>query len=161
MLAVIDNYDSFTWNLVQILGELGAEPTVFRNDTVTPAELRSLGATCLVVSPGPCTPAEAGVSVAAIRSLGSTTPTLGVCLGHQAIGEAYGGRTVRAARTVHGKVSPIHPQRRPYLRRDPVADARDPLPFAGHGAPTAGWAGSHRLELRRGRPGRDPGPPAP
>ena len=107
MLAVIDNYDSFTWNLVQILGELGAEPRVFRNDTVTPAELLGLGTTRLVVSPGPCTPAEAGVSVEAVRQLGSTTPTLGVCLGHQAIGEAYGGRTVRATRTVHGKVSPI------------------------------------------------------
>ena len=107
MLSVIDNYDSFTWNLVQLLGELGAEPRVFRNDTVTPAELRGRGTTRLVVSPGPCTPARAGVSVAAIRELGPTTPTLGVCLGHQAIGEAYGGRTVRAARTVHGKVSAI------------------------------------------------------
>lgn len=107
MLAIIDNYDSFTWNLVQILGELGAEPRVFRNDAVTPAELRGLGTTRLVVSPGPCTPAEAGASVAAIRELGPTTPTLGVCLGHQAIGEAYGGRTIRAARTVHGKVSGI------------------------------------------------------
>jgi len=107
MLAVIDNYDSFTWNLVQILGELGAEPRVFRNDEVTPADLLRLGTTRLVVSPGPCTPAEAGISVEAIRRLGSTTPTLGVCLGHQAIGEAYGGRTVRAARTVHGKISPV------------------------------------------------------
>ncbi len=107
MLAVIDNYDSFTWNLVQILGELGAGPRVFRNDEVTPADLLRLGTTRLVVSPGPCTPAEAGVSVEAIRRLGSTTPTLGVCLGHQAVGEAYGGRTVRAARTVHGKISPV------------------------------------------------------
>jgi len=107
MLAVIDNYDSFTWNLVQILGEFGAEPRVFRNDAVTAAELLRLGTTRLVVSPGPCTPAEAGVSVEAIRRLGPTIPTLGVCLGHQAIGEAYGGRTVRAARTVHGKVSAV------------------------------------------------------
>lgn len=107
MLAVIDNYDSFTWNLVQILGELGAEPRVFRNDEVTPAELLRLGTTRLVVSPGPCSPAEAGISVEAIRRLGSTTATLGVCLGHQAVGEAYGGRTVRAARTVHGKISPV------------------------------------------------------
>lgn len=107
MLAVIDNYDSFTWNLVQILGDLGEEPRVFRNDTVTPAGLRRLGTRRLVVSPGPCTPAEAGVSVEAIRELGPSTPTLGVCLGHQSIAEAYGGRTVRATRTVHGKVSPV------------------------------------------------------
>lgn len=107
MLAVIDNYDSFTWNLVQILGELGEEPRVFRNDKVTPAELKRLGIRRLVVSPGPCTPAEAGVSVEAVRELGPSTPTLGVCLGHQSIAEAYGGRTVRATRTVHGKVSPI------------------------------------------------------
>ena len=107
MLAVIDNYDSFTWNLVQILGELGEEPRVFRNDAVTPAELRRLGTRRLVVSPGPCTPALAGVSVEAIRELGPSTPTLGVCLGHQSIAEAYGGRTIRATRAVHGKVSPI------------------------------------------------------
>ena len=107
MLAVIDNYDSFTWNLVQILGELGEAPRVFRNDTVTPAQLRRLGTRRLVVSPGPRTPAEAGVSVEAIRELGPSIPTLGVCLGHQSIAEAYGGRTIRATRTVHGKVSPI------------------------------------------------------
>ncbi|MXW18339.1 MAG: aminodeoxychorismate/anthranilate synthase component II [Gemmatimonadetes bacterium] len=107
MLAVIDNYDSFTWNLVQILGELGEEPRVFRNDAVTPEELRRLGTGRLVVSPGPCTPAEAGISVEAIRELGPSTPTLGVCLGHQSIAAAYGGRTVRATRAVHGKVSSI------------------------------------------------------
>lgn len=107
MLAVIDNYDSFTWNLVQILGELGEAPRVFRNDAVTAEELRRLGTRRLVVSPGPCTPAEAGVSVEAIRELGPSTPTLGVCLGHQSIAEAYGGSTVRAPRTVHGKVSAI------------------------------------------------------
>lgn len=105
MLAVIDNYDSFTWNLVQILGELGERPRVYRNDEVTPVELRGAGVTRLVVSPGPCTPAEAGVSVDAIRELGPRVPTLGVCLGHQAIGEAFGGRTIRAAKTVHGKTS--------------------------------------------------------
>ena len=107
MLAVIDNYDSFTWNLVQILGDLGQNPRVFRNDTVTTGELRRAGTTRLVVSPGPRTPAEAGISVAAIRELGPSTPTLGVCLGHQAIGEAYGGRTIRAAKTVHGKTSMV------------------------------------------------------
>lgn len=105
MLVVIDNYDSFTWNLVQILGDLGQEPRVYRNDAVTPEELRRAGTTRLVISPGPKTPSEAGVSIAAIRALGPEVPTLGVCLGHQAIGEAYGGRTIRAARTVHGKTS--------------------------------------------------------
>ena len=107
MLAVIDNYDSFTWNLVQILGDLGQDPRVYRNDAVTPGDLRQEGITRLVVSPGPRTPADAGVSVAAIRQLGPEVPTLGVCLGHQAIGEAYGGRTIRATRTVHGKTSLI------------------------------------------------------
>ena len=119
MLAIIDNYDSFTWNIVQILGDLGVEPRVFRNDAVTAGELLALGTTRLVVSPGPCTPAEAGVSVNAIRQLGSTIPTLGVCLGHQAIGEAYGGRTVRAARTVHGKISPIEHNGDPLFARIP------------------------------------------
>lgn len=107
MLAVIDNYDSFTWNLVQMFGELGEDPQVFRNDQITPGELLRRGTTRLVVSPGPCTPGEAGVSVEAIRTLGATTPVLGVCLGHQAVGEAYGGRTIRAARTVHGKIGSI------------------------------------------------------
>ena len=107
MLAVIDNYDSFTWNLVQAFGALGEEPRVFRNDATTPDALERAGVTRLVVSPGPCTPTEAGISVAAIRRFGPRVPTLGVCLGHQAIGEAYGGDTVRAARAVHGKTSPV------------------------------------------------------
>ncbi|MCY4572882.1 MAG: aminodeoxychorismate/anthranilate synthase component II [Gemmatimonadetes bacterium] len=107
MLAVIDNYDSFTWNLVQILGDLGERPRVYRNDEVTPGGLRRAGVTRLVVSPGPCTPAEAGISVAAIRELGPAVPVLGVCLGHQAIGEAFGGRTIHAAKTVHGKTSMV------------------------------------------------------
>ena len=161
MLAVIDNYDSFTWNLVQILGELGAEPRVFRNDAVTPAELRRLGTTCLVVSPGPRTPAEAGISVEAIRRLGPTTPTLGVCLGHQAIGEAYGGRTVRAARTVHGKVSPVAHNGDPLFSGIPSPMRVARYPLAGHGAGAAARPRSHRLERRPGRQRRDPGPPAP
>ncbi|HET9986394.1 MAG TPA: aminodeoxychorismate/anthranilate synthase component II [Longimicrobiales bacterium] len=107
MLLVIDNYDSFTWNLVQFLGELGADPLVRRNDELTIAEIADLGPERIVISPGPCTPAEAGVSVEVVRRFGATTPTLGVCLGHQAIGEAYGGRVVRARRTMHGKVSPV------------------------------------------------------
>lgn len=107
MLAIIDNYDSFTWNLVQILGDLGERPRVYRNDETTPGDLRSAGVTRLVVSPGPCTPAEAGISVEAIRDLGPVMPVLGVCLGHQSIGEAFGGRTIRAARAVHGKTSQV------------------------------------------------------
>lgn len=107
MLAVIDNYDSFTWNLVQILGDLGERPRVYRNDEVTPGGLKRAGVTRMVVSPGPCTPTRAGVSVEAIRELGPLVPVLGVCLGHQAIGEAFGGRTIRAARTVHGKASMV------------------------------------------------------
>src|SRR3954462_11841461 len=103
MLLVLDNYDSFTYNLVQYLGELGERPVVKRNDEITVDDIGDLGVTRLVISPGPCTPAEAGISVAAIRKWGSTIPTLGVCLGHQAIGEAYGGRVVRARMLMHGK----------------------------------------------------------
>ncbi len=107
MLLVIDNYDSFTFNLVQLLGELGADPHVIRNDECTIAEISALNPEQIVVSPGPGTPADAGVSVEVFRSLGSQVPTLGVCLGHQALGEAFGGRTVRAVRAMHGKTSPI------------------------------------------------------
>ncbi len=107
MLLVIDNYDSFTFNLVQFLGELGGEPRVVRNDAYSVAEIRDLAPTRIVLSPGPCTPAEAGVCIEVVRELGSTTPILGVCLGHQAIGEAYGGRTIRASRVMHGKTDPI------------------------------------------------------
>ena len=107
MLLVVDNYDSFTWNLVQYLGELGAEPLVVRNDERSVEELRDLAPDHIVISPGPCTPADAGVSVELVRALGASTPILGVCLGHQAIGEAYGGRTIRAGRIMHGKTSPI------------------------------------------------------
>jgi anthranilate synthase component II len=107
MLLVIDNYDSFTWNLVQLIGELGVDPVVRRNDEVTVAEVMALQPERIVISPGPCTPAEAGISVAVVRELGPTTPILGVCLGHQAIGAAYGGEVVRGRRIMHGKVSPI------------------------------------------------------
>jgi anthranilate synthase/aminodeoxychorismate synthase-like glutamine amidotransferase len=107
MLLVIDNYDSFTYNLVQYLGELGAEVVVRRNDEVTVEEVGALAPSAIVLSPGPCTPAEAGVTVEVIRAWGASIPTLGVCLGHQAIGEAYGGKVVRAARAVHGKTSRI------------------------------------------------------
>ena len=107
MLLVIDNYDSFTYNLVQYLGELGADVLVRRNDAVTVDEIGELAPDGIVLSPGPCAPAQAGVTVDVIRAWGATTPILGVCLGHQAIGEAYGGRVVRAARAVHGKTSRI------------------------------------------------------
>ncbi|MDB4889929.1 MAG: glutamine amidotransferase of anthranilate synthase [Gemmatimonadetes bacterium] len=107
MLLVIDNYDSFTYNLVQYLGELGAEIVVHRNDAITVDEISALAPSAMVLSPGPCAPAQAGITVEAIRALSNRIPTLGVCLGHQAIGEAYGGRVVRAARAVHGKTSRI------------------------------------------------------
>jgi anthranilate synthase/aminodeoxychorismate synthase-like glutamine amidotransferase len=107
MLLVIDNYDSFTYNLVQYLGELGAEIVVRRNDAITVDEVGTLGPQGIVLSPGPCAPAQAGVTVDVIRAWGERIPMLGVCLGHQAIGEAYGGRVVRAARAVHGKTSRI------------------------------------------------------
>ena len=107
MLLVIDNYDSFTYNLVQFLGELGAEPVVRRNDQVTVAEIASGGYRGVVISPGPGVPQGAGVSLAAIRELGGKLPILGVCLGHQAIGEAFGGRIVRAPQPIHGKASRV------------------------------------------------------
>jgi anthranilate synthase component 2 len=107
VILVIDNYDSFTWNLVQYLGELGADPVVRRNDELSVEEIEALAPERIVISPGPCTPTEAGVSVDVIRRLGPTTPILGVCLGHQSIGAAYGGDVVRAQRVMHGKTSPI------------------------------------------------------
>jgi anthranilate synthase component 2 len=107
MLLVLDNYDSFTYNLVQYLGELGENPIVKRNDEITVDDIGTMGVTRMVISPGPCTPSEAGITVSAIRRWGKTIPTLGVCLGHQAIGEAYGGRVVRARTLMHGKTSRI------------------------------------------------------
>jgi anthranilate synthase/aminodeoxychorismate synthase-like glutamine amidotransferase len=107
-LVLVDNYDSFTWNLVQYLGELGADVRVFRNDAIDVAGIRKLRPRGLVISPGPCTPDEAGVSLTAIRELAGTMPILGVCLGHQAIGQAFGGKVIRNERIVHGKSSPVH-----------------------------------------------------
>lgn len=106
-VLLLDNRDSFVWNLARYVRELGAYAKVVRSDATTVAEVRQEGATHLIVSPGPCTPAEAGISVDAIRELGPTTPILGVCLGHQAIGAAFGGQVVRSARPMHGKTSPI------------------------------------------------------
>jgi len=107
MILVIDNYDSFTYNLVQYLGELGAELEVRRNDAISVEEVGELRPDAIVLSPGPCAPAQAGITVPVIRRWGAEIPTLGVCLGHQAIGEAYGGRVVRAARVMHGKTSRV------------------------------------------------------
>ncbi len=108
MIAVIDNYDSFTYNLVQYLGALGAEIEVYRNDAISVEALGARRPQAIVISPGPCTPKEAGISVEALRRLGRDVPMLGVCLGHQALGEAFGGRVVRAPVPVHGKTSMIH-----------------------------------------------------
>ena len=108
MLLILDNYDSFTFNLVQYFGELGAEMKIFRNDALTVEEVRALAPEKICISPGPCTPNEAGISMDLIREFGATTPILGVCLGHQSIGQVYGGDVVRADRLMHGKTSPIH-----------------------------------------------------
>jgi anthranilate synthase component 2 len=111
MLLVIDNYDSFTYNLVQYLGELGALVDVRRNDEITVDDIGRMQPDAVVLSPGPCTPAQAGVTVDAIRRWGGEIPMLGVCLGHQAIGEAYGGRVIRAKRVMHGKTSRVEHSR--------------------------------------------------
>jgi anthranilate synthase/aminodeoxychorismate synthase-like glutamine amidotransferase len=107
MLFVLDNYDSFTYNLVQLFGELGAEPVVYRNDALTVEQVLALKPTAAVLSPGPCTPADAGILVPLVRALAGHVPILGVCLGHQAIGEAFGGRVVRADRVMHGKTCEV------------------------------------------------------
>jgi len=108
MILVLDNYDSFTYNLVQYLGELGAEVKVVRNDEVSVDEVAALSPQRIVISPGPCTPNEAGISLDLVARLAGTVPILGVCLGHQAIGQAFGGKVVRARQVMHGKVSTIH-----------------------------------------------------
>ena len=108
MLLMIDNYDSFTYNLVQYFGELGEDVRVFRNDEITVQEIAALKPARIVVSPGPCSPAEAGISVAVIKEFAGKTPVLGVCLGHQSIGAAFGGNIVHAKQLMHGKTSPVH-----------------------------------------------------
>ena len=106
-VLMIDNYDSFTYNLVQYLGELGAQVTVRRNDQIDLSGIEKLAPDAIVISPGPCTPKEAGISVASLKEFAGHIPILGVCLGHQCIGEAFGGKVVRASRLMHGKTSPI------------------------------------------------------
>ncbi|MGY0218329.1 aminodeoxychorismate/anthranilate synthase component II [Endozoicomonadaceae bacterium StTr2] len=107
MLLMIDNYDSFTYNLVQYFGELGANIKVFRNDEITIEEIEALNPERIVISPGPCTPNEAGISMEAIRHFAGKLPLLGVCLGHQSIGQVFGGKVVRAKQVMHGKISPV------------------------------------------------------
>lgn len=108
MILMIDNYDSFTYNLVQYLGELGADVKTVRNDAITTAEIRELRPEGIVISPGPCTPDDAGISLAVVAELGELFPILGVCLGHQCIGQVFGGRVVRAEKIMHGKTSMMH-----------------------------------------------------
>ncbi len=107
MLLVIDNYDSFTYNIVQYFGELGADMKVVRNDALSLDEIKDLAPDQICISPGPCTPDQAGISCDVIREFGKTTPILGVCLGHQSIGQVFGGKVIRAAQLMHGKTSPI------------------------------------------------------
>lgn len=108
MILMIDNYDSFTYNIVQYLGELGADVKVVRNDEITLAEIEQLAPERIVVSPGPCTPNEAGISMPVIEHFAGKIPLLGVCLGHQSIGQVFGGKVIRARQVMHGKTSPIH-----------------------------------------------------
>jgi 4-amino-4-deoxychorismate synthase (2-amino-4-deoxychorismate-forming) component II len=116
MILVIDNYDSFTYNLVQYLGEMGEELAVHRNDQISVEEVEAMAPDRIIISPGPCTPNEAGISVATIRRMARRTPILGVCLGHQSIGQAFGGEIVRAGRLMHGKTSPIQHDGRTIFR---------------------------------------------
>lgn len=116
MLLMIDNYDSFTYNIVQYLGELGADVQVFRNDAISIDEIVKLAPERIVISPGPCTPNEAGISLAVIKHFAGEIPLLGICLGHQAIGQAMGGKIVRAKKVMHGKLSAIHHQKQGVMK---------------------------------------------
>ena len=138
MILILDNYDSFTYNIYQLLSELGTEVEVIRHDCITVEEIRQRGYEALVISPGPGVPKEAGISEDAIRQLGPELPVLGICLGHQAIGEVYGGKVVRAGAIVHGKSSPLHhdgrglyeglPQNIPVARYHSLIVERESLP---------------------------------
>ena len=132
MLLMIDNYDSFTYNVVQYLGELGADVRVYRNDEITIEEIEALNPDQLVISPGPCTPNEAGISVAAIKHFAGKLPIFGICLGHQSMGQAFGGDIVRARQVMHGKVSPVYHNNTGVFEglENPVSVT--PLSFAGN-----------------------------
>ncbi len=156
-ILVIDNYDSFTYNLVQYLGEIsGTRIHVFRNDEVTVEGIREHGLTHLVVSPGPCTPDDAGVSLDAIAAFGGVCPVLGVCLGHQSIGQVYGGKVIRGEAPVHGKTSLIHHDRHTHLRRTAAALRGHPVPLAGGGPRPAARPGSVGVDAGRGHHGPAP-----
>ena len=120
MLLVIDNYDSFTYNLVQYLGELGADPIVYRNDEISLSKIKRLKPQRIVISPGPCTPKEAGISNDVIREFSGKLPLLGVCLGHQCLGEVFGGKVIRAERIMHGKTSQIYHDRKTIFQNLPT-----------------------------------------
>ena len=134
MILVVDNYDSFTFNLVQFLGELGAEMAVRRNDEITIEDVHALQPERIVISPGPCTPSEAGICVDLIKDMAGRVPILGVCLGHQSIGEAFGGRVIRAPYLMHGKTSRIRHDGRTVFEGLAQNFVATPLPFAGRRA---------------------------
>jgi GMP synthase-like glutamine amidotransferase len=156
-LLMIDNYDSFTYNIVQYFGELGAQVEVFRNDEITVEGIAQRAPDRLVVSPGPCSPAEAGISVAAIQHFAGKLPILGVCLGHQSIGAAFGGKIIRAQQLMHGKTSVITTTQQGVFAGLPKQFHRQPLPLAGDRAQhLPGRAGSDGLDRRRRDHGRAP-----
>ena len=131
MILLLDNYDSFVYNLARYVRELGEQPVVRRHDAVTVDEVAEMAPSHIIISPGPCRPAEAGISTEVVRRLGATTPILGVCLGHQCIGAAYGGEIVRAGRPMHGKTSLIHHRGTGIFPGLPDAVPRHSLPLAG------------------------------
>ena len=150
MILLIDNYDSFTYNLYQYLCELGAEVAVRRNDALTPEDVESLGPKGIVVSPGPCTPREAGVSNDVILRWGPTIPTLGVCLGHQCIGSAFGGVVDRAGEIMHGKTSMVHHDGKGVFKGLPQPFESHTLPLPGRlQRRPAGLPGGHGVDLQR------------
>ena len=157
MLLMIDNYDSFTYNLVQYFGELGEEVRTFRNDEITLDEVAALQPDRICISPGPCTPHEAGISVPLLQRFAGQIPILGVCLGHQSIGAAFGGKIVRAKEIMHGKMSADRAYRGRRVSRAAEPVHGHPLPLAGDRARlAAGLPGSDRVDRRRRNHGRAP-----
>ena len=151
MLLMIDNYDSFTYNLVQYLGELGIEVKVVRNDEIGVADVGAMQPDQIVISPGPCTPNEAGISVDVIQTYAGQIPILGVCLGHQSIGQAFGGNIIHAREVMHGKTSPIHHRDQGVFHalENPVSSHPLPLPGDRNREP-AGRVGDHCLDGKSG-----------